>query len=140
MRIAIFLQLVWVVGSIFWNLSGFDMMEESGQGLISPEPSVGAMLILAAIGVLLLVSFGFKFRMVFRLISLVTAAFAGYNLYRAFSNEPELWLNSSWQWGNAAFGLFGIIAGLVGVFGSDYSKGYRPDPISPEFIDNRAGQ
>jgi hypothetical protein len=132
MRIAIFLQLLWVIGSVFLNLAGIDQVE-SGEVILSPEPSLSVILILLAIGILQLMVHGLKLKVVFRFISLLIVAYAGYYIYKSFSTDPEGWLNTSWQWGGAAINLFGVLAGLTGVLGKSLTRGYRPDPISPVF-------
>lgn len=132
MRIAVFLQLLWVIGSIFLNLSGLDMLESSDI-LPNPLPSTGAIYILLAIGILQLLFYSFKMKVFFRLVSLAAAVYAGLNIYRAFFTDPEIWENASWQWSDVFLNLFGLIAGLTGVLIRTSNKGYQPDPISPDF-------
>jgi hypothetical protein len=135
MRIAIFLQLLWVIGSIFLNLNGLDMVESSDI-LPSPLPSMGAIYILLAIGILQLIFYSLKMKVFFRLVSLAAAVYAGINIYKAFLTDPEIWENASWQWSDALLNLFGLVAGLTGVFSRISTKGYQPDPISPDFKDS----
>jgi predicted ferric reductase len=136
MQIAVFFQLLWVIGSIFWNLSGLDIME-NGEALPTPTPSWITIFILFGIGCLLVFLHYFKFRALFRLMSLATAVFAAVAIYEAFLTDPELWVNSTWQWVGVFINLFGLFAGLFGVFGRTNHRGYRPDPISP-FFNNTA--
>lgn len=126
------MQLLWVIGSIFLNLNGLDMVESSDI-LPSPLPSMSAIYILLAIGILQLVFYVLKMKVLFRLISLAAAVYAGINIYRAFLTDPEIWENASWQWSEAILNLFGLIAGLTGVLIRTSNKGYQPDPISPDF-------
>jgi len=129
------LQLLWVIGSIFLNLNGLDMVESSDI-LPSPLPTMGAIYILLAFGILQLVFYGLKMKVFFRLVSLAVVVYAGLNIYKAFLTDPEIWENASWQWSDAILNLFGLIAGLTGVFSRTSNKGYQPDPISPDFNDS----
>lgn len=132
MQIAIFLQLLWVIVSVFWNISGLDNVEQ-GQVLPTSLPSWGTILILIGIGVSLYLFHYFKFRALYKLMSLTAAVFAGIAIYHAFLTQPELWNDSSWQWVGVFINIFGLVAGIAGVFARINPKGYRPDPISPFF-------
>jgi predicted ferric reductase len=103
----------------------------------TPEPSLITIFILFGMGEVLVFLHYFKFRALFRLMSLATAVFAAVAIYEALLTDPELWVNSTWQWMGVFINLFGLFAGLFGVFGRTNQRGYRPDPISP-FFNNTA--
>jgi hypothetical protein len=137
MQVAIFLQLIWVIASIFWNLTSLDMVE-TGELVPVSISFITSIFILVVIGLLLLIFYYFKLSGWFKIVSLLGAFYAGFCLYEIFSTDPNLWDNASWEWGAAGLNLFGLIACLAAVFGRLIPRSYRPDPISPIFNDPKS--
>jgi hypothetical protein len=70
------------------------------------------------------------------LVSLLVAVFAVVNILRVFFANPEIGGNASLVSIGAMLNLFGLIAGIAGVFSRISTKLYQPDPISPDFKDS----
>lgn len=132
MQFVVFFQILWAVGSIFWNLSGIDMVEDGGSAPV-PSPSWISIIILLVLGILIMIFHNKRITVIYRVACLGAAAYASVGLYQAFSTDPELWLDSSWQWSGVFINIAGLIASLAGVFGKVRRQEYRPDPISPFF-------
>lgn len=139
MQYVVFFQILWALGSIFWNLSGLQMMEDGGNTPV-PSPSWISIIFLLILGILIMIFNARRIKLVYRLTSIGAAIFSFIFLYDAFSADPELWLGDAWQWSGVFINVAGLVASMAGVFGRFHRPEYRPDPISPFFREDTSEQ
>jgi hypothetical protein len=138
MRFMVFFQILWALGSILWNLTGIDTVENGG-GAPVPEPSWMSILILLGIALFIMIFHNKRYRIIYRLACIGAAALTITWVYQAFSSDPELWVNDDWQWTGIIMNLAGFVVFLAGIFGRQRRQEYRPDPISPYFSEGSNG-
>jgi hypothetical protein len=136
MQFVVFFQILWAVGSIFWNLTGIDTVEDGG-GAPVPEPSWTSIIMLLGLAILIMIFHNKRIRIIYRIACLGAAAITITWIFQAFSRDPELWVNDAWQWTGIIMNLAGFAAAIAGVFGRVRRQEYRPDPISPYFTEGK---
>jgi len=107
-------MLTWLAGCVLWNVGGVIMVSRTGSG-IGPTASLrlAGGLLVAAIALVVAAQ---RSRIVFVMLSGLFALMGFAAVYQAVTGDPALWPSPFWRWAGAALNLFGLGAGLLGVF------------------------
>lgn len=124
-RAVLAMQLAWVTLCVVWNVAGVYLVSK-GMRSQGPTASIGAAVILVAIGAVLMLTRQ-KWPVAHIIASVLTLVMASAAVFNAFTADPMLWPSDVWRWAGAVLNGVGMVAATLAIVGAVQFTSGRTD-------------